>query len=58
LDNLKEGVIKSDIYEPELNPVYNCSIEGKAELMGRWRAKLERHFNYYGVGVNYTVNLF
>lgn len=22
LDNLKEGVIKSDIYEPELNPVY------------------------------------
>ena len=26
LDNLKEGVIKSDIYEPELNPVYAAML--------------------------------
>jgi len=27
LDNLKEGVIKPDIYEPELNPVYGAMLE-------------------------------
>lgn len=27
LDNLKEGVIKPDIYEPELNPVYAAMLE-------------------------------
>lgn len=27
LDNLKEGVIKADIYEPELNPVYAAMLE-------------------------------
>lgn len=27
LDNLKEGVIKPDIYEPELNPVYEAMLE-------------------------------
>jgi len=26
LDNLKEGVIKTDIYEPELNPVYAAML--------------------------------
>ncbi len=26
LDNLKEGVIKPDIYEPELNPVYAAML--------------------------------
>lgn len=26
LDNLKEGVIKPDIYEPELNPVYSAML--------------------------------
>jgi transposase len=26
LDNLKEGVIKPDLYEPELNPVYNAML--------------------------------
>lgn len=26
LDNLKEGVIKSDLYEPELNPVYTSVL--------------------------------
>ncbi len=26
LDNLKEGVIKSDIYEPELNPIYAAML--------------------------------
>jgi len=24
LDNLREGVITPDIYEPELNPLYRC----------------------------------
>jgi hypothetical protein len=27
LDNLKEGVIKPDIYEPELNPVYSALLK-------------------------------
>jgi hypothetical protein len=27
LDNLKEGIIKPDIYEPELNPVYSSVLE-------------------------------
>jgi transposase/5S rRNA maturation endonuclease (ribonuclease M5) len=27
LDNLKEGVIKPDIYEPELNPVYKAVLQ-------------------------------
>ncbi|MCP4097449.1 MAG: IS21 family transposase, partial [Planctomycetaceae bacterium] len=27
LDNLKEGVIKADIYEPELNPVYDAVLK-------------------------------
>ncbi len=27
LDNLKEGVIKPDIYEPELNPTYGAMLE-------------------------------
>ncbi len=27
LDNLKEGVIKPDLYEPELNPVYAAMLE-------------------------------
>ena len=27
LDNLKEGVIKPDIYEPELNPLYEAMLE-------------------------------
>lgn len=27
LDNLREGVIKADIYEPELNPVYAAMLE-------------------------------
>ena len=27
LDNLKEGVIKPDIYEPDLNPVYETMLE-------------------------------
>jgi transposase len=27
LDNLKEGVIKPDIYEPELNRVYAAMLE-------------------------------
>lgn len=26
LDNLKEGVLKPDLYEPELNPVYNAML--------------------------------
>jgi transposase len=26
LDNLKEGVIKPDLYEPELNPVYSAML--------------------------------
>ena len=26
LDNLKEGVLKPDIYEPELNPVYAAML--------------------------------
>jgi len=26
LDNLKEGVIKPDLYEPELNPVYDATL--------------------------------
>ncbi len=26
LDNLKEGVIKPDLYEPELNPVYAATL--------------------------------
>ena len=27
LDNLKEGVLKPDLYEPELNPVYAAALE-------------------------------
>ena len=27
LDNLKEGVIKPDIYEPELNPLYAVMLQ-------------------------------
>lgn len=27
LDNLKEGVLKSDLYEPELNPVYAATLK-------------------------------
>jgi transposase len=26
LDNLKEGVLKPDLYEPELNPVYAATL--------------------------------
>ena len=26
LDNLKEGVLKPDLYEPELNPVYAAML--------------------------------
>jgi transposase len=26
LDNLKEGVLKPDMYEPELNPVYAATL--------------------------------
>ena len=27
LDNLREGVVKPDIYEPELNPLYAAMLE-------------------------------
>jgi transposase len=27
LDNLKEGVLKPDLYEPELNPVYAATLK-------------------------------
>jgi transposase len=27
LDNLKEGVLKPDLYEPELNPVYTATLK-------------------------------
>ena len=27
LDNLKEGVLKPDLYEPELNPVYAAALK-------------------------------
>ena len=26
LDNLKEGVLKPDLYEPELNPIYSAML--------------------------------
>ena len=39
LDNLKEGVIKPDLYEPELNPVYAATLAHYgvvADPAGRW----------------------
>ena len=27
LDNLKEGVVKPDLYEPQLNPVYGATLK-------------------------------
>jgi len=29
LDNLKEGILKPDLYEPDLNPVYAAALKGR-----------------------------
>ena len=51
LDNLKQGVIKPDLYEPQLNPVYTAMLahydacrtgEESRPFPGRWRRNLFR----------------
>ena len=48
LDNLKDGVIKIDLYEPELNPVYaamlaHYGVVADPARVGRERSKPQGH---------------
>ena len=42
LDNLKEGVIKPDLYEPQLNPVYAAVLAHYGVVADRWTSPVSR----------------
>ena len=52
LDNLKKGVLKPDLYEPELNPIYSAMLADYAVVADparvadpEWKGCVEMRFN-------------
>lgn len=56
LDNLKEGVIKADFYDPELNPLYAALLDYYGSVAIPCRVGTPRHKGKVEAGVKYAQN--
>lgn len=56
LDNLKEGVIKADIYDPEINPLYAAMLTHYGVVAIPCRVAMPRHKGKVESEVKYTQN--
>ena len=56
LDNLKEGVIKPDIYDPQLNPLYATFLEYYGSVALPCRVATPRHKGKVESDIKYTQN--
>jgi len=56
LDNLKEGVLKPDIYEPELNPLYASMLEHYGVVADPARVRDPNRKGTVENGIQYTQN--
>ena len=56
LDNLKEGVLKADIYDPELNPLYAAMLAYYGAVATPCRVATPRHKGKVESEVKYTQN--
>lgn len=56
LDNLKEGVIKPDIYDPELNPLYAAMLTHYGSCALPCRVATPRHKGKVESDIKYTQN--
>lgn len=56
LDNLKEGVLKADIYDPELNPLYAAMLAHYGAVAIPCRVATPRHKGKVESEVKYTQN--
>ena len=56
LDNLKEGVIKPDIYDPELNPLYAAMLAHYGACALPCRVATPRHKGKVESDIKYTQN--
>lgn len=56
LDNLKEGVLKADIYDPELNPLYAAMLAYYGAVATPCRVAMPRHKGKVESEVKYVQN--